>query len=284
MLVMKKAARAVGFVALGSWLSTSALGQSCEPTFKILVGNDPIWSLDPPRRDGGQLAFHRCPDGVFVSVKQSAVTSVDDLRVGTRKSSSGIAGGDVMDSRLQMRASEEVLVTATKPGLEPGEVLYLGPTAPPTRVRGANLMIGPPTTASSYVPRPGEGLPGKALFNPNRDYRPEWDSKLVPGYSMPFANSPNDYAEGRTLAYPPGNGVQGRPGHPPTIIYDGTEPPQTLSRPGGWTPPVNNTSIEPKSAIGSGAVIPRVPDTHEVPTKGYDPSIPPPGWNPNPEP
>jgi hypothetical protein len=273
--------RVLRLVALGLWLSPAAFGQSSGAAFKILVGSDSIWSLDRPRRDGSQLVFRRYPDGALVSVKGSAVTSVDAVTSDSERSGTQVALSEPQRNGFQMRVSEEVLVVGKSSGLQPGDVLYLGPTASPNVGRTV-AVIRPLTPATKYIPRPGEGLPGKALFNPNRDYRPEWDSKLVPGYSMPFSNSSSDYAEGRTLPYPPGNGVQRGHGYPPMVIDDGAEPPRVLSRPGGWEPPVNNTSIEPRGVTASSSVIPHVPDIHDVPRMGYDPNLPPPGQTPTP--
>lgn len=203
-------------------LCAVSLAQAGTPAFKIVVGNDTILTLDRPRPVGGQLIFHRYPDGLLTSVRLSAIT------IGPRAASTESESGAPSAARPQaaeafpLSTSERVLVTARKPGLQPGEVLMLGETGSSKLI---TRMTSPPGSGNAsgirYVPRPGEGLPGKALFNPNRDYRPEWDSTLVPGYSMPFPNSRDDYVEGKTLPYPPGNGLQQRPGYPPVVIYDG---------------------------------------------------------------
>ena len=73
---------------------------------------------------------------------------------------------------------------------------------------------------------PGEGPGGTALLNPDRPYRPEWDSTRVPGQNLPFPNSPNDYREGKTFAYPPAGAVQEAPGEPPKMAPSSGEPPK----------------------------------------------------------
>ena len=61
---------------------------------------------------------------------------------------------------------------------------------------------------------PGERKDGTALFNPDREYRPDWDAKQVPGSTSGYPNSPNDYMKGKTFAYPPATRP---PGEPPTM-------------------------------------------------------------------
>ena len=63
-------------------------------------------------------------------------------------------------------------------------------------------------------------------MNPNRPYRPEWDSKQVPGLNLANPASPNDYVEGKTLAYPPASAVQEAPGDPPKMPPSSGEPPK----------------------------------------------------------
>jgi hypothetical protein len=270
---------AAGFLSLS--LSAAGFAQSVEAAFKIQMGGSVVLALDRPQSDGSRLVFHHYPDGLLMSIGKTTVTSVEPASAFTGQGSQGSPEkGRDSSERFRMRTSEEVLVIGKRPGLEPGDVLHLGPTASPNVARMVTSRPQLPAPTTKYIPRPGEGLPGKALFNPNRAYRPEWDSKLVPGYSMPFSNSPDDYIEGRTLPYPPGNGIQGGSGSPPTIVHDGAEPPQVLTRPGGWNPPVNNRSIEPRDEGAGSSVIAHVPDIHEVPRIGYDPRLPPPGPTP----
>ncbi len=180
-------------------------------------------------------------------------------------------------SNVTSPVEEIVIVSAPRPPLEPGELVDLGltydlgvfraPTAPRT---------GPST---SPVLRPGEGPGGTALLNPYRAYRPGWDSTLIPGYSMPYSNSRNDYAEGRTMAYPPGEGVQTAPGAPPMMTRDGGDVPKVLGDWSGWNPPLAGGSMNPPVMTG-GSGTPLVPDVHDVPRVGYDPNLPPPSSPP----
>ncbi|MGH3087287.1 MAG: hypothetical protein ACRDSJ_08215, partial [Rubrobacteraceae bacterium] len=71
---------------------------------------------------------------------------------------------------------------------------------------------------------------GTALFNPNREYRPDWDSKQVPGLSIPYPAALGDYKEGLTLAYPPASATQSAPGQPPMMAPSGGEPPKPPNR------------------------------------------------------
>ena len=176
---------------------------------------------------------------------------------------------------------EIVIVSAPRPPLQPGELVDLGLTYGTGAFRSP--IPQPAPRAAAPVLRPGEGPGGKALFNPNRAYRPGWDSTLIPGYSMPYSNSPNDYREGRTLAYPPGEGVQTTPGGPPMMSSVGGDVPKVLSNPGGWNPPLVGPSSNPP-VIPGGSEPPLVPDVHDVPRVSYDPNLPPPGMSPTPAP
>jgi hypothetical protein len=268
--------RAIPIIALSLSLCEPSLAQTARPSFRVVAGGDTILTLDQPRTDGLLLIFHRYPDGLLISVRKTPVTVIQPL-----SNSTEIGARRDRSQTLSMSISEQVLVTGAVPGLQPGEMIELGVTGAPSRITaGESSALGPGST--KYVPRPGEGLPGKALFNPNREYRPEWDSTLVPGYSMPFSNSRDDYVEGRTLAYPPGSGFQQGPGYPPVVIHDGTEAPRVLSRSGGWSPPLVGASTNPPTTADRGSDVPHVPDVHDVPHAGYDPSLPPPGQNPSP--
>jgi hypothetical protein len=261
--------RAFSIVTLGLFLSETSVAQSQPPAFRIVTDSYDILTIDPPRPQGKLWVFHRYPDGALSSIRRTSDTEVRPMaRVEHSE-------GWPSPGSFEMSTSEQVLVTEKAPGLLPGETLDLGETGSPRRTP-VQPAVASRATGPRYVPRPGEGLPGKALFNPNRDYRPEWDSKLVPGYSMPFANSLNDYVEGKTLPYPPGNGSQQAPGYPPVLIYDREDAPRVLSRDGGWSPPVLGNSISPPTTAARGSDVPLVPDVHEVPHVGYDPSLPPP--------
>ncbi|KAA0252190.1 MAG: hypothetical protein EDX89_19490 [Acidobacteria bacterium] len=65
--------------------------------------------------------------------------------------------------------------------------------------------------------RPGEGEAGRSALNPDRPYRPEWDSSQAPGYSMPYPPPGVQWREGENVAYPPGSGTQSAPGQPPMV-------------------------------------------------------------------
>ena len=180
-------------------------------------------------------------------------------------------------SSVPAPVEEIVIVSAPRPPLQPGELVDLGLTydlgvfrAPPAPASGA---------PSKLVLRPGEGPGGTALLNPNRAYRPGWDSTLIPGYSMPYSNSRNDYVEGRTMAYPPGEGVQTTTGGAPMMPAVGGDVPKVVSTPNGGSPPLMGPSMNPPM-ISGGSETPIVPDVHDVPRVGYDPNLPPPSAPP----
>jgi hypothetical protein len=156
-----------------------------------LAGNQIILSRDRPIEAGGGnlLLFHRYPDGLLLSVKKGAVR------------------------RVTLSRGPE----ASK-GLRAGAEIVLGPTGWASAPEAAG--------AAAAGPSPGERKDGTALLNPDRTYRPEWDNKLVPGATLPYPASPNDYREGRTYAYPPANGVQQSPGAPPTMPQGSGEVPK----------------------------------------------------------
>jgi hypothetical protein len=158
-----------------------------------LAGNQSIWSEDPPRDAGGRLLFHRYPGGMLVSVKKSDVRRVV------------ISSRPVADSR----------------GLRPGNVIELGRT-------GSGSAASPEGAAAAGTNElpPGENKDGTALLNPDRPYRPEWDSTRVPALNIPNPNSSNDYREGKTFGYPPAPAVQAAPGEPPKAPPTSGEPPK----------------------------------------------------------
>lgn len=181
----------------------------------------------------------------------------------------------------EMSVREEVIVSVPRPPLQPGELVDLGLTPGPGTFRAP--LPQPATRAAAPVLRPGEAPGGKALLNPDREYRPGWDSTLIPGYSMPYSNSPNDYREGRTIAYPPGEGRQLTPGAPPTMTSVGGDVPKVPSSPGG-NPPLIGPSTNPPVMGQTAPAPPLVPDVHEAPRVSYDPNLPPPGLSPTPAP
>ncbi|HEV8231919.1 MAG TPA: hypothetical protein VGQ75_06195 [Thermoanaerobaculia bacterium] len=155
-----------------------------------LAGSQVVFAKTPPVPHGTRLVFSRYPDGALMSLKRSDV----------------------------LRVVSTPVVRADVRRLKPGELLVLGPTGEGTSTGGTSAGGRTGTT------RPGEAPDGKALLNPQRDYRPDWDSKQVPGQNLAFPASPSDYREGRTFAYPPGSAVQAGPGQPPTGVPSGQPP------------------------------------------------------------
>jgi hypothetical protein len=155
-----------------------------------LAGNQVVFAKTPPVPHGTRIVFSRYPDGALMSLKRA------DVR----------------------RVVSTPIVRAEVRRLKPGELLVLGPTGEGAGTGGTSAGGRPGMT------RPGEAPDGKALLNPQRDYRPEWDSKQVPGQNLAFPASPSDYREGRTFAYPPGSAVQAGPGQPPTGVPSGQPP------------------------------------------------------------
>jgi hypothetical protein len=177
-------------IVLAVFLAALAAGSRAQTrVYKIeLVSGGLIWSDDPPLQSGEQILFHGHPAGSLKSMRRTDIKRI-------------------------------VAVTAAAPAsaaIRPGEAVDIGVTGP-----GRGRTASGPAVASgraaggSAALRPGEGKGGTALFNPDRTYRPDWDSKLVPGATMPFPNSPNDYKEGATLARPAGTAVQSAPGEVP---------------------------------------------------------------------
>ncbi len=158
-----------------------------------LLGNQSLWSEDQPRDAGTRLLFHSYPGGTLVSVKKADVRRVT------------VSARPVADGR----------------GLRPGNVIELGRTG-----SGSTASAGGAATGGGNELPPGERKDGTALFNPDRPYKPEWDSKQVPGLNLGYPASPNDYREGKTIAYPPGAAVQAAPGEPPKGPATSGEPPK----------------------------------------------------------
>lgn len=163
-----------------------------------ISGNQTLWSEDQPKEAGALLLFHRYPGGMLVSVKKADVRHI------------------VVSRRSPQTAG----------GLRPGTAIDLGPTG-----GGATTGGGAATgnAADSTSPPLGARKDGTALLNPDRPYRPDWDTKQVPGLNLPYPASPNDYREGRTMAYPPGTAVQEAPGEPPKMPPNSGEPPKNPS-------------------------------------------------------
>ena len=162
----------------------AAAGASSRPApaatlllFRIETAGGVLWAADHPLQRGDQVFFHQHPDGALVSLRRSEVRRVSAERVAK-------TGGYV-----------DVGITG-------------GGGRSDTAVAGGK--------ASPDVP-PGARSDGTALFNPGRTYRPEIDSKQVPGLNLGYPNSPNDYREGRTLAFPAPSAVQAAPGEPPKM-------------------------------------------------------------------
>jgi hypothetical protein len=158
-----------------------------------LAGNLVLLAKTPPVPRGSRLVFARYPDGAVMSVKRADVQRVI--------------------------ASPASSAAVTK--LKPGQLVVLGPTGEGAAPAGAPAGGAPGA-------RPGEGAPGTAMFNPARTYRPEWDSRQVPGQNLAYPASAGDYREGATLAYPPGGATQSSPGQPPTGVPTG-QPPKSPS-------------------------------------------------------
>lgn len=178
----------LGVAFLAAALSSPKPAPPAPTLYRIeLAGQETIWSQDRPQETGGLLLFHRYPGGVLMSIKKS------DVR----------------------RFSEAAFEPLTSKALRPGGQIELGPTGGEGGRRSASGGAG---AATGSGPRQlGEGKRGTALFNPDRPYRPDWDTKQVPGLNLGLPNSPNDYREGRTLAYPPASVAPPAPGQPPMM-------------------------------------------------------------------
>jgi len=161
-----------------------------------LSGNQTVWSEDQPRNAGALVLFHRYPGGLLVSVKKTDVRRVTAVP----------------------RVAEELKRLKTGKDAVPGSL-------PDPLSSGSGATAGKALPEGAALP-PGERKDGTALLNPDRRYRPEWDSKQVPGLNLPYPASPNDYREGRTFPYPPAGAVQAAPGEPPTMAPGSGEPPK----------------------------------------------------------
>ncbi|MDQ2870916.1 MAG: hypothetical protein M3S32_09255 [Acidobacteriota bacterium] len=148
------------------------------------AGRAVLWSRDRPLQSGDQVSFHQHPGGTLVSMRRSDIVRVSVERLVSAPSAYidvGVTGAGRRDA-------------AAAAGAKPGAV--------------GGKPRGEP-------PGPGARPDGTALFNPDRKYQPDIDSKRVPGLSTGMPNSANDYREGRTLAYPAAPATQAAPGEPP---------------------------------------------------------------------
>jgi hypothetical protein len=162
-----------------------------------LQGDKIVWSQDKPMQSGGLILFHRYPDGMLLSIRRADVRRIV------------VTKGETSSNRV----------------LTPGGVVDLGPTG--SGAQSAPAAAGKaPAKAGQRPLGLGERKDGTALFNPDRPYVPDWDSKQVPGLNVPLPASPNDYREGKTVAYPPGSATQSAPGEPPMMKPSSGEPPR----------------------------------------------------------
>ena len=156
-----------------------------------MAGGQVALAQDQPRDTGAALLFHRYPDGLLVSVKKADVKRLT-------------AGPAPAEAARAPKASRDLIV--------------LGPTGGGS---GAAAAAGNGAAGSSSSPDagqlPGQRKDGSALFNADRKYKPEWDSRQVPGTNIGYPNSPGDYKEGKTFAYPPAPATQSAPGDLPTM-------------------------------------------------------------------
>jgi hypothetical protein len=164
-----------------------------------LTGNQTIWSQDRPVASGSLILFHRFPDGVLLSVRGTDVRRI-------------------VVSKYQ---------APSVPALSPGGVVDLGTTGSGSAAVSAGGA--PRSTGAGPLP-PGERKDGTALLNPDRSYRPEWDSKQVPGMNIAYPASSNDYREGKTFAYPPAAATQAVPGDVPRARVETGEPAKAPSQ------------------------------------------------------
>lgn len=156
-----------------------------------LAGGQTFLARTPPVPRASRLVFSRHPDGAVMSLRR-------------------------VDVRRVVSVAASPAPRAGAPTFKPGALVVLGPTG--------GSASGGGQAGERSDPRPGEARDGRALLNPSRDYRPDWDSRQVPGQNLPFPASPADYREGRTLSYPPGGATQSGTGQPPTGVPSGPPP------------------------------------------------------------
>jgi hypothetical protein len=177
-------------VLAGGLLAAASAALATEPAttrvYRIeLVGGGMVWSDDPPLQSGEQILFHGHPAGSLQSLRRSDI----------------------------QRIVAQKVVTPTAAAVQPGEAVDVGVTGSGGRGR----VLAPAKPPARTGNRPGENKDGSALFNQDRTYRPDWDGKQVPGSTLGYPNSPNDYKEGKTFAYPAATATQGSPGDPPAM-------------------------------------------------------------------
>jgi len=160
-----------------------------------LAGNTSVWAQDRPQQTGTSLVFHRYPDGVLMSIK-----SADVKRISVSKPQ------------------------PTNKQLAPGQQVDIGYTGSGVAGKGGAAAPAGAARGQAGQPAPGERKDGSALFNPNRTYRPDWDSKQVPGMNIGNPNSANDYQEGRTFAYPAAASPSIAPGDLPRAKVETGDP------------------------------------------------------------
>ena len=179
----------------GAAAVTPAAVEPATPTlYRIeLAGNSTIWSQDRPQQSGSLIVFHRYPDGVLMSVRSADVKRMAAARP-----------------------------QPTNKQLAPGQQIDIGPTG--SGSASAKTGTGAARGNAQPVPGLGERKDGTALLNPDRTYRPDWDSKLVPGLTMGNPNSPNDYREGRTFGYPSATSPPIAPGDLPRAKVETGDP------------------------------------------------------------
>lgn len=142
-----------------------------------------LWAADHPLVRGDQVTFHQHPGGTLVSLRRSEIRRVVAERFDR---AAAARAGSVVD--VGVTGGGAARAAATSAAKAPGAAL--GPGARPD---------------------------GSALLNPDRKYQPDVDSKQVPGLSLGYPASPNDYREGRTFGYPAAPAVQAAPGEPPKM-------------------------------------------------------------------
>ncbi len=156
-----------------------------------LAGGPSSWAIGKPQPNGALLLFRHYPDRALMSVRRKDVKQV-------------VRGAPRTEGKQ----------------LQPGEAIEVGATggSPAGSTAAAGAAAGVTTAPiSNRKPYLGERPDGAALLDPNRPYNPAWDATRVPGLSLAYPNSPNDYVEGKTIAFPPAQAVQGAPGDVPKM-------------------------------------------------------------------
>jgi hypothetical protein len=195
----------VGAVLLAGVAATSAAAPAAPNLYRIeLAGGGAVWAKDAPMQSGTLVTFHRYPDGVLVSIRRS-----DLVRVAITKPAPSVARGLVAGGAI------DIGITGTGGGSS--SAIGKAGAGAPKRATGAVPKSNPAL---------GETKEGTALFNPDRAYRPDWDSRQVPGLNLGNPNSPNDYREGKTLAYPSAAGSVAAPGDLPRAKVETGDPPK----------------------------------------------------------